>query len=209
MKVLVSGGTGFIGSALVRRLAEEGYIVHALVRSQKKAENILLEPFYNFKIKVNIDHLGRVMSDIEKAKGSFETPEINDERAVVKGQAPASTFMDYPVELRAFTGGKGMINLKFGGYDVCHNSEEIITASNYNKDNKMTNAESFELNDRLKLIINDNDEVLYAKVGDFTRKEIEGTIRTVSDDQIEISPPTEINREYVIQIFESIFFNSE
>ena len=39
------------------------------------------------------------------------------------------------MKLRAFTGGKGMINLKFGGYDVCHNSEEIITASNYNKDN--------------------------------------------------------------------------
>ena len=54
------------------------------------------------------------------------------------------------------------------------------------KNNKMTTAKDFELNDRVKLIVNDNDEVLYAKVGDFTRKEIQGTIRTVNDDQIEI-----------------------
>ncbi|MFN2340045.1 MAG: GTP-binding protein [Halanaerobium sp.] len=107
----------------------------ALRQGLEKAENILLEPFYNFKIKVNLDYLGRVMADIEKAKGSFETPEIREEQALIKGKAPASTFMNYPVELRAFTGGKGMINLKFGGYDLCHNSEQIIEASDYDKKN--------------------------------------------------------------------------
>jgi translation elongation factor EF-G len=107
----------------------------ALRQGLEKSENILLEPFYNFKIKINLDYLGRVMSDIEKAKGSFETPQIREERALIKGKAPASTFMDYPVELRAFTGGKGIINLKFGGYDLCHNSQQIIEASNYDKNN--------------------------------------------------------------------------
>ncbi|MFW6294968.1 MAG: GTP-binding protein [Halanaerobium sp.] len=107
----------------------------ALRQGLEKAENILLEPFYNFKIKINLDYLGRVMSDIEKAKGSFKTPEIKEEQALIKGKAPASTFMDYPVELRAFTGGKGIINLKFGGYDLCHNSQQIIEASNYDKNN--------------------------------------------------------------------------
>lgn len=105
----------------------------ALRQGLEKAENILLEPFYNFKIKVKLDHLGKVISDIEKAKGSFVTPEINQDQAVIKGKAPAATFMNYPVELRAFTGGKGIINLKFGGYDHCHNSQEIIKASDYDK----------------------------------------------------------------------------
>jgi small GTP-binding protein len=105
----------------------------ALRQGLEKAENLLLEPVYNFKIKVDLDYLGKVISDIEKAAGSFENPKINEEQAVIRGQAPAATFMDYPVKLRAFTGGKGIINLKFGGYEICHNSQEVIKSSDYNK----------------------------------------------------------------------------
>jgi len=40
MKIFVSGATGFIGIQLVRRLREEGHEVHALYRSESKAELI-------------------------------------------------------------------------------------------------------------------------------------------------------------------------
>ena len=40
MKVFVSGATGFIGIQLVKRLVEEGHVVHALYRSLPKAELI-------------------------------------------------------------------------------------------------------------------------------------------------------------------------
>lgn len=40
MKVFVSGATGFIGIQLVKRLAEDGFTVHALYRSTTKAELI-------------------------------------------------------------------------------------------------------------------------------------------------------------------------
>jgi len=40
MKVFVSGATGFIGIQLVKRLREEGHEVHALYRSESKAELI-------------------------------------------------------------------------------------------------------------------------------------------------------------------------
>ena len=38
MNVFVSGATGFIGSKLASKLARDGNIVHALYRSEKKAE---------------------------------------------------------------------------------------------------------------------------------------------------------------------------
>ncbi len=41
MNAFVTGGTGLLGSNLVRLLAERGYQVKALVRSRKKAEDIL------------------------------------------------------------------------------------------------------------------------------------------------------------------------
>jgi len=38
LKYFITGSTGFIGSALANKLAVEGHTVHALVRSEKKAE---------------------------------------------------------------------------------------------------------------------------------------------------------------------------
>lgn len=105
----------------------------AIRQGLEKAENILLEPFYKFKIDVELDYLGRVLSDIQKLNGSFETPETNINKVKIVGRGPVSTFMDYSLELVAFTKGKGNINLIFDGYDVCHNTEEIINKREYNK----------------------------------------------------------------------------
>jgi len=49
MKVFVSGATGFIGIQLVRRLLEEGHSVHALYRSESKADLIRLPGVKLFK----------------------------------------------------------------------------------------------------------------------------------------------------------------
>lgn len=106
----------------------------ALRQGLEKADNILLEPYYGFKIKVDLDDLGRVLADIQKASGTFEPPKIIEDKAIIKGRAPVATFMNYPTELLAFTSGKGMINLTFSGYDICHNQEEVIKRINYNKD---------------------------------------------------------------------------
>jgi len=60
MKVFVSGSTGFIGIQLVKRLAEEGHTVHALYRSQTKADLIKHQNIILFKgdilDKVSLDH---------------------------------------------------------------------------------------------------------------------------------------------------------
>ena len=40
MRVLVTGATGFVGSAVVRRALDRGYKVRALVRSQSTTKNL-------------------------------------------------------------------------------------------------------------------------------------------------------------------------
>ncbi len=49
MKIFVNGSTGFIGSRLTNRLAESGHTVHALYRSDKKAEVLRKEGVILFK----------------------------------------------------------------------------------------------------------------------------------------------------------------
>lgn len=106
----------------------------ALRQGLEQADNILLEPYYSFKIETELDHMGRVISDIQKLYGEFQTPEIGAKKVIIKGRGPVATFMDYPIELISFTKGRGKIKLSFHGYHICHNRDEIIEDKDYDKD---------------------------------------------------------------------------
>ncbi|MCR1972986.1 TetM/TetW/TetO/TetS family tetracycline resistance ribosomal protection protein [Clostridium sporogenes] len=105
----------------------------ALRQGLEKAKNVLLEPYYSFKMEVPLDYMGRVLSDIQKLKGSFNPPETIDNRVIIKGRGPVATFMNYSVEFISFTKGKGKFNFVFDGYDICHNEKEIIEKIGYDK----------------------------------------------------------------------------
>lgn len=105
----------------------------AIRQGLEKIENMLLEPYYKFKIDVDLEYMGRVISDIQRLKGSFNPPDNKLNKVTITGRGPVSTFMDYSAEILTFTKGKGSINLIFDGYDVCHNSEEVIERLGYNK----------------------------------------------------------------------------
>ncbi|HYK71614.1 MAG TPA: translation factor GTPase family protein [Pseudoneobacillus sp.] len=107
--------------------------IRALRQGLEKASNILLEPIYQFKIKVDIDVMGRVLSDIQTAHGSFDTPKTDGNKAILTGKAPVSTFMNYSSQLASFTQGRGVISLVFAGYNRCHNEKEVIDRMGYNK----------------------------------------------------------------------------
>ena len=106
----------------------------ALRQGLDSAENILLEPYYNFKIEVDNQLLGRVLSDVQKMNGTFNEQQSAGDRVIITGRGPVATFMDYSLEFQALSKGKGGLSLMYGGYDVCHNAEEVIERIGYNKD---------------------------------------------------------------------------
>ena len=44
--------------------------------------------------------MGRVLSDIQQAHGSFEPPETIGDKVIVKGRVPVATFMNYSTDIR-------------------------------------------------------------------------------------------------------------
>lgn len=106
----------------------------ALRQGLEKAKNVVLEPFYDFTIKVELDLVGRVMSDIQQAQGTLSPPETIGDKAVIRGKVPVATFMNYNTTFASFTQGKGALHLLFSGYDRCHNQDEVIEKIGYNKD---------------------------------------------------------------------------
>lgn len=119
--------------------------IRAIRQGLEQAKNHLLEPYYTFKIKTPIEFVGRIMTDISKLNGEFEAPVIIDEKVIINGRGPVSTFMDYHSNFVAFTNGKGVLNLTFSGYDHCHNPEEVIEMINYDKnaDSEYTSSSIF------------------------------------------------------------------
>lgn len=108
--------------------------VHRAIRQGlEKAQSVLLEPMVDYRVEVPDGYLGKVLSDIQQRKGTFETPELWEGMAVIAGKAPAATFLDYSISVQSFTKGLGQVWTEFCGYEVCHNTEEVIKARAYNR----------------------------------------------------------------------------
>ncbi|MGE7674384.1 GTP-binding protein [Lysinibacillus sp. NPDC094403] len=105
----------------------------ALRQGLEQAENVLLEPYYRFKLKAPSDFIGRMMTDIQQAAGTFDAPILTENDAILTGRAPVATFMSYSTTFAAYTNGKGVLSLQFDGYDMCHNTEDIIAQIGYDK----------------------------------------------------------------------------
>lgn len=106
----------------------------AIRQGLESAKNILLEPYYRFRIDVDVNLMGRVISDVQRMSGILDEPKSYGERVIIEGRGPVATFMNYALEFQAFTRGKGNLSLVFHEYDICHNSEEVIESKGYNKD---------------------------------------------------------------------------
>ena len=106
----------------------------AVRQGLRKAESILLEPTFNFRLEVPQGNLGRAMTDITNMKGTCEPPEFEGDTAILVGNAPVKTMRSYATEVRAYTSGEGKLALTIGPYAPCHNAEEVIAARAYNPD---------------------------------------------------------------------------
>ena len=105
-----------------------------------QAQGIILEPVYRFEIRVGSEWTGRVLADIQKYKGTAQTPYIMGQRTVISGSAPVSTFLNYGQELRLFTKGDGQLMLQSGGWQPCHNAQEVIEKAGYQKERDRENT---------------------------------------------------------------------
>ena len=102
-------------------------------------ESVLLEPFYNFRLEVPQDALGRALTDLQQMGANFAQPDLEDGRSVITGSAPVSKIANYAETLAAYTRGEGQITCTLKGYEPCVNAEEIIAASGYDPELDLRN----------------------------------------------------------------------
>lgn len=105
----------------------------------KKAESVLLEPYYDYRLEVPQESVGRALSDMQRMHGSFGTPRQEGEMSVLEGEAPVADMRGYQTELAAYTKGRGRLSCSLKGYRPCHNAEEVAEEKGYDSERDMEN----------------------------------------------------------------------
>ena len=111
----------------------------AVRQGLRKAKSQLLEPYYEFRVEVPSEQVGRSMTDIQKMFGEFDPPKTEGEMTVLTGSAPVVTMRDYQKEVISYTSGRGRLSCTLKGYYPCHNQEEVVEAVGYDPEADLEN----------------------------------------------------------------------
>ncbi len=114
----------------------------ALRQGLMQAENVLLEPYYDFRLEVPDSAVGRAMSDLDKMRGNFSLQQSGTGTAVLEGMAPMALLQDYQKEVVSYTKGAGQLHLSLKGYFPCHNTEEVLENACYDPERDVENPSS-------------------------------------------------------------------
>ena len=135
-----------IGGRAHEKHTEGGDFRQATYRAVRQglmmARNVLLEPYYNFRLELPQGSLGRALTDLQKMGASFGQPDIENGDAILTGNAPVSALGDYAEQLSAYTKGRGRLLVEMGGYRPCHNMEEVVAEFGYDPDADKRNPTS-------------------------------------------------------------------
>jgi len=105
-----------------------------------QAKSVLLEPWYDFRLELPADQIGRAMSDLQRMGGETEPPETFGEETVLTGSAPVAALREYAREVVAYTRGRGRLLLQNGGYRPCAEADKVIEAIGYEPERDVENT---------------------------------------------------------------------
>lgn len=111
----------------------------AVRQGLRKARNILLEPYYEFRLEVPAEMIGRAMADVQKMQGTFDAPEVEGETAILKGTAAVAQMRDYQKEVVSYTHGTGKLFCSLKGYAPCKNQDEVVQNIGYDPEADLEN----------------------------------------------------------------------
>ena len=105
-----------------------------------RAQSVLLEPYFSFRLEIPSQYTGRAMTDIGQMFGTVQGPEQEGEMSILTGTAPVSCMQNYQADVNAYTRGEGRLFCTVAGYRPCHNAEEVIAEAGYSPEADIRNS---------------------------------------------------------------------
>lgn len=72
-----------------------------------QAESRLLEPWYDFRLEIPAENVGRAMSDLERMGATMGLPEQEGEMSLLTGSVPVECIKNYQKDVTSYTKGRG------------------------------------------------------------------------------------------------------
>lgn len=111
-------------------------VYRAVRQGLMKAKSVLLEPWYEFRLELPPEHIGRAISDVRAMSGQFDT----EGGSVITGLAPVSEMSGYAEVLASYTSGKGRLSCRAAGYYPCHDEKKVIEDISYDPEADVENT---------------------------------------------------------------------
>ena len=111
----------------------------AIRQGLMQAQSVLLEPYYDFRLEVPAECVGRAMTDLQNMGGSIDAPETDGEMTTLTGFAPVAPMRDYFTDVAAYTRGRGRLSCTVHGYEPCHDQDAIVAAIGYDAERDTEN----------------------------------------------------------------------
>lgn len=106
----------------------------AVRQGLKKARCLVLEPYYEFTLKVPAEVLSRALYDLETRSARVEVEDNGDGTMLIRGRGPVRRLANYQAEVSAYTRGKGIFACSPCGYEECADQEEVIAERGYDSE---------------------------------------------------------------------------
>ncbi|MBQ7777857.1 MAG: TetM/TetW/TetO/TetS family tetracycline resistance ribosomal protection protein [Oscillibacter sp.] len=105
-----------------------------------QAESVLLEPWYDFRLEIPAEQVGRAMTDLQRMNGEIEPPETVGDETVFTGAAPVAAMRNYAREVTAYTRGRGRLSCVLRGYAPCAQQAEVVETIGYDPERDVDNT---------------------------------------------------------------------
>lgn len=91
----------------------------ALMDGLRNTGTTLLEPILRVKISAGEEFLGKILGDIIKMRGEFDSPVIRGDKFTLEAHIPAATSLEYPLRLASLTHGTAIFTSDLECYRPC------------------------------------------------------------------------------------------
>jgi len=103
----------------------------AFKKAAQEAGLVLLEPYTKMTIRVDKEHVGDIMGDLNSRRGKVMGMDADATHEIIIAQVPMAEVQSYATDLTAMTAGLGIFTVSFSHYEVApaHIAEKIISAN--------------------------------------------------------------------------------
>ncbi|MCM1254091.1 MAG: TetM/TetW/TetO/TetS family tetracycline resistance ribosomal protection protein [Clostridium sp.] len=204
MKITLAAGRAHIKHTEGGDFRQATY--RALRQGLHKADCVLLEPVYEFRLELPQSVIGRAMSDIQARYGQFDAPLTDGETSILTGTVPVSEMQGYQTEVMAYSGGRGRLDCTLKGYEPCHNEQEIIASFGYGAERDTDNpASSVFCSHGAGMVVAWQDVENYMHIGSVLENRAVPASEQYNDISVRTKPSAAVNEKELEEIFKRTY----